>query len=76
MRAAILGGTFNPVHLGHLFLADEVMTLLGFDTIFFVPANIPAHKEIKTRVEVGHRLNMLKAAINPFPEFHLGPRMR
>ena len=44
MRLAILGGTFNPVHVGHLFLAEETLTLLGYDRILFVPACVPVHK--------------------------------
>ena len=61
MRLAILGGTFNPVHIGHLFLAEEVQALLGYDRILFVPANIPVHKTMPVEVGARHRLRMLHA---------------
>ena len=40
MRIAVLGGSFNPIHIGNLFLADEVCTRLGYDRVYFVLANI------------------------------------
>ena len=63
MRLAILGGTFNPVHIGHLFLAEEVRALLGFDRILLVPANIPVHKTMPVEVGARHRLRMLELAV-------------
>jgi nicotinate-nucleotide adenylyltransferase len=63
MRLAILGGTFNPVHVGHLFLAEEVRALLGYDRILFVPANVPVHKTMPVEVGARHRLRMLRLAI-------------
>jgi nicotinate-nucleotide adenylyltransferase len=46
MRTALLGGTFNPIHNGHLYIAEEVRISLGYDRIVFVPSFRPAHKEI------------------------------
>jgi nicotinate-nucleotide adenylyltransferase len=63
MKIGILGGTFNPVHLGHLILAEEARESLGLDKIVFVPANIPPHKEGAEIAAGGARLKMLKAAI-------------
>jgi nicotinate-nucleotide adenylyltransferase len=63
MRLAILGGTFNPVHVGHLFLAEEVRDLLGYERILFVPANVPVHKSMPVEVGVRHRLRMLRLAV-------------
>ncbi len=69
MRLAILGGTFNPVHVGHLFLAEEVRALLGYDRILFVPANIPVHKTMPVEVGARHRLRMLRLAVAGCPGF-------
>jgi len=69
MRLAILGGTFNPVHVGHLFLAEEVQALLGYDRILFVLANIPVHKIMPVEVGARHRLRMLRLAVAGCPGF-------
>jgi len=71
MRLAILGGTFNPVHVGHLFLAEEVQALLGYDRILFVPANIPVHKTMPVEVGARHRLRMLRLAVAGRPGFQV-----
>jgi nicotinate-nucleotide adenylyltransferase len=63
MRLAILGGTFNPVHIGHLFLAGEIQALMGFERILFIPANIPVHKTMPVEVGARHRLRMLELAV-------------
>jgi nicotinate-nucleotide adenylyltransferase len=44
-RVAIFGGTFNPIHLGHLRAAEEAVELLGLDRVLFVPSGDPPHKE-------------------------------
>lgn len=68
MKTAILGGSFNPVHIGHLILAEEVLSQCRYDRILFIPANIPPHKSID---DPGPhiRLEMLEAAIKGFPAF-------
>jgi len=63
MTAAILGGTFNPVHIGHLFLAEEVRAVFGYDRLILVPANQPVHKDPSPVLAGAHRLAMLRAAI-------------
>jgi nicotinate-nucleotide adenylyltransferase len=63
MKAAILGGTFNPVHYGHLFLAEEVRARLGYDAMIFVPASLPVHKDPSPVIPAHHRLAMLRLAI-------------
>lgn len=62
MRIGILGGTFDPVHFGHLNLASETRRLLKLDKVIFIPAKRPPHK--KTALAAApHRLNMLRLAI-------------
>ncbi len=63
MRAVILGGTFNPVHFGHLFIAEEVLTSLGYDKAIFVPAHQPVHKDPTPVIDSRHRLAMLRLAV-------------
>jgi nicotinate-nucleotide adenylyltransferase len=67
MTLAILGGTFNPVHLGHLFLAEEAQAKLGYELVVFVPAHIPVHKDMEIEVGAAHRLAMLELAIDGHP---------
>ncbi len=63
MKIGVLGGTFNPVHLGHLILADEAREKAGLDKIIFVPANLPPHKDSADVASAADRLNMLKLTI-------------
>jgi nicotinate-nucleotide adenylyltransferase len=69
MRYAILGGSFNPVHLGHLFLADTVLSALNYDRIILVPAFQSPFKPgaLETGVSPKDRLDMLAAAITGDP---------
>ena len=69
MRIAILGGTFNPVHKGHLNIAAEVKSRFGYQRIVFIPANIPAHKKMEMDVGADHRLKMLELAVAERPDF-------
>jgi nicotinate-nucleotide adenylyltransferase len=63
MKIGILGGTFNPVHLGHLILAEEAREKLGLDRVIFVPANLAPHKDGIGIAPAADRLKMLKLAI-------------
>jgi nicotinate-nucleotide adenylyltransferase len=64
MKIGILGGTFNPVHVGHLILAEEVREKLGLDKIVFVPTYLPPHKDNSDIAPAGSRMSMVKLAIN------------
>ncbi len=62
-KIGILGGTFNPVHYGHLAAAEEVRTRLGLSEILFVPSCIPPHKQEEKIPSALHRLEMVHRAI-------------
>ncbi|HEY5198225.1 MAG TPA: nicotinate (nicotinamide) nucleotide adenylyltransferase [Solirubrobacteraceae bacterium] len=59
-RVGILGGTFNPPHLGHLQCARQAQAELGLDRVLIVVAAVPPHKEIPDDPGVGHRLAMAR----------------
>lgn len=63
MKIGILGGTFNPIHIGHLILAEEAREKIGLDKIIFVPAYLPPHKDNSDIARAGLRLEMVKLAI-------------
>lgn len=64
MRIGILGGTFNPPHLGHLICAQEAYRELGLDQVMFVPAGIPPHKPVETEPGPEHRLELCRLAVS------------
>lgn len=70
-RIGLLGGTFDPVHNGHLQLGEKVLEKYGLDKIIFIPAANPPHKNDALVCEVGHRLEMLKLAIRDYQRFEL-----
>jgi len=59
VRLAILGGSFNPVHAGHISLARDVHESLGYDRILMVPANIPPHRDMADGATARDRYAML-----------------
>jgi len=70
-KIGIFGGTFNPVHRGHLAIAAGAVRKLGLDRIFFVPAHIPPHKKVEGRVSAADRAEMVRLAIKRRPGFGL-----
>lgn len=68
---AVLGGSFNPVHYGHLLLADEVLELLGVDRVLFVPAGVPPHKTAHSLAPAADRYAMVELAIAGHPRFEV-----
>ena len=63
MRIGILGGTFNPIHIGHLILAEEALSKLKLDKVVFVPTYIPPHKRLDTDIKPKDRLKMAELAV-------------
>lgn len=62
MRVGLLGGSFNPIHLGHLRSAEEVREAMGLDLVYFVPAASPPHKIDHDLAPAEHRLAMVRLA--------------
>jgi len=62
-RIGLLGGTFDPVHFGHLILAETARDTLRLDKVYFVPAADPPHKQGSIIASAEHRLTMLQMAI-------------
>ena len=67
-RVGVLGGTFDPIHIGHLVAAEEARAQLRLDRVVFVPAGLPPHKLTEHVSSADHRLAMVKLAIvrNPY----------
>lgn len=70
-RVGILGGTFDPPHVGHLILAEEARDQLRLDRVLFVPAGDPPHKRGRPLSPVEHRVTMVALAIADNPAFYL-----
>jgi nicotinate-nucleotide adenylyltransferase len=68
-HVGLLGGTFDPIHYGHLVIAEEVRTVLHLAEMVFVPAGHPPHKPGRIVTEAQHRLAMLELAIASNPHF-------
>jgi nicotinate-nucleotide adenylyltransferase len=60
MRLAILGGSFNPLHIGHAMLADVIIRELGYDKVLFIPTSNPPHKEITAKIKTEQRVEMVR----------------
>lgn len=71
MRVGIFGGTFNPIHFGHLRAAEEVRQEIGLDTVVFVPSYIPPHKDLAGGTPADKRLEIVRLAIATNPSFAL-----
>jgi nicotinate-nucleotide adenylyltransferase len=68
-RVAVFGGSFNPIHYGHLLLADEVLELLTLDQVLFVPAAVPPHKMGMDMAPADDRAAMVRLATAGHPGF-------
>jgi nicotinate-nucleotide adenylyltransferase len=71
MKLGVLGGTFDPVHIGHLVLAERAREQLGLDRVLWVPAGDPWRKRSRRISPASHRLKMVQLAIDGHPAFEV-----
>ncbi|HTX47222.1 MAG TPA: nicotinate-nucleotide adenylyltransferase [Solirubrobacteraceae bacterium] len=71
MRVGILGGTFNPPHLGHLICAQEAYLQLGLDCVMLIPARTPPHKPVEDEPGAEHRYELCRSAVDGDPRFEV-----
>ena len=71
MDIGIFGGSFNPIHIGHLIVAEEVFQLRGLSKVIFMPAGISPHKESSDLTDSFHRYQMVKSAISDNEHFEV-----
>jgi nicotinate-nucleotide adenylyltransferase len=71
VRVGILGGTFNPPHLGHLVCAQEAYINLGLGRVLFIPARTPPHKPVEEEPGPDHRLELCRLAVSGDPRFEV-----
>ncbi len=69
MRVGLLGGTFNPIHYGHLHIAEEILHVCELEEVWFVPTCRPPHKSLAEGVSFADRLAMVRLAIAGNPAF-------
>lgn len=70
-RVGIFGGSFNPIHFGHLLVADEVCETLDLDRVIFVPAGTPPHKPSAELAPAADRVAMTTLATHEHPRFEV-----
>jgi nicotinate-nucleotide adenylyltransferase len=71
MNIGVLGGTFDPIHMGHLVVAEEARIKLGLREVLFVPAGQPWLKLDRNITQAVHRVEMVRRAIDTNPHFKL-----
>lgn len=71
-KIGIMGGTFDPIHLGHLILAQSAYEALQLDSVWFIPSGNPPHKRERNGGETDeHRVEMTRLAVSTDPRFEL-----
>ena len=70
-KIGILGGTFNPIHMGHMIMAEKVFQQHHLSKILFIPTYIPPHKHVNDLEDAHHRSQMIKAAISGKSNFEV-----
>ena len=72
-KVGILGGTFNPPHVGHLLMANEALHALSLDEVRFMPNAIPPHKQVNYMPRDAQRLDLLQCLIDEEAAFTIEP---
>ena len=67
----MFGGSFNPIHFGHLLVADDIAETLALDRVLFVPAAVPPHKPASELAPAVHRFAMTQLAVAEHPRFEV-----
>lgn len=74
MKIGIMGGTFDPIHNGHLMLGKAALEAFGLDRVWYMPNGNPPHKDISSiETDVKDRVEMVRLAISSYREFRLEP---
>lgn len=69
MKIGIMGGTFDPIHFGHLLMAEQAREAMKLDQVWFIPTGAPPHKQGKEITAAEDRLKMVQVAIRDHPQF-------
>jgi len=69
MKIGVLGGTFNPIHSGHLHIARRIQRLFSLTQVHFVVASVPPHKPLENLISFSHRYAMVSLAVAGIPSF-------
>lgn len=70
-QVGIMGGTFDPIHCGHLLAAEQAREQAGLDEVWFMPTHIPPHKQRDSLTLAGHRLKMVELSVADNEAFHV-----
>jgi nicotinate-nucleotide adenylyltransferase len=73
LRVGVLGGTFNPPHIGHLICAQEAWLQLELDQVLVIPAARPPHKQVEEEPGPEHRLELCRRAVKGDPRLEVSP---
>lgn len=71
MKWGLFGGTFDPIHFGHLRAAQELLEMLGLERVVFIPAFLPPHKTERVISTFEHRLQMVSLAVSDLSLIHI-----
>ena len=69
IRIGIMGGTFDPIHVGHLLIAENALEQFGLDKILFIPTGHSPHKDDREILQAAHRLEMIRLSVKDNPAF-------